>query len=142
MIRTVFLAAVTCTFAAVGFTGCVTSSQGVSDEELIAQTVEAWKTALVAHDLENVMAAFSDEFAHYQAPDKATLEEMLGQAFEMGMGDDIAVDLEGAETQIEGDRATVGPIELTTAIGSITGDLVLAKEKDGWLIVTIDVVGF
>jgi len=124
--------------------GCATTPE-VSDQELIAQTVESWRTALLAHDVEGTMATFSEDFSHYEAPDKKTMHEMLAQAIDMGLGDNMAIDTNAAETKIvpEENRATCGPIELTTVAGSLTGSLVLQKDDDGvWRIVTLEVTDY
>ncbi len=125
-------------------TGCATTPE-VSNEELIAQTVESWRTALLAHDVEGTMATFSEDFSHYEAPNKDTMHEMLAQAIDMGLGDNMAIDNNAAETEIvpEKNRATYGPIELTTVAGSLSGSLVLQKDDDGvWRIVNLEVTGY
>jgi len=120
--------------------GCATAPKGPTDEERIAATVDLWKTGLIAHDVDKVIGTFSDTFSHYEASDKATLKEMLAQAFEMGMGDDMAIDTEDTRTTIEEGEATVGPIRMTTVAGALSGDLVLTKEADGiWRITAVDV---
>ncbi|MDQ1256818.1 MAG: Nuclear transport factor 2 family protein [Candidatus Hydrogenedentes bacterium] len=136
------LAVLLCGATALLCAGCATTGQGPADDELIAQMVERWKAALIAQDAAGTMACFSENFTHYEVKDKATMTDMLGQAFDMGMGEDMDIDLKDAKTVVESEKATVGPIHLSTIAGSLSGDLVLAKENGQWLITTIDASGY
>ncbi len=120
--------------------GCATGG-GMSPEEQAQQTVESFKAALLAQDMDALMAAFSEEFEHYEWGDKEGAADFLGQANDMGYLEDLEVVLDEAETEIEGDTATVYPIDLEGAFGAVTIELVLTKEADGWLITGLDASG-
>ena len=115
--------------------GCLMMGRGPSDEDLIARTVEDYKAAMIANDLDKIMATFSENYQGSNAPDKESLRDSMEQIIGGGILDDLEVDLENLETTIEGDEATVYGIELSTAMGEITMDLTLKKEDGKWLIV-------
>ena len=117
---------------------------GPSDEELISAVVEKWAAAMVKPDVDVVLETYSENFSHYEVPDKASLEEFLNQAVEMGYLEDAEVYLEDAETEIDPEAGTamVYPIDLSSSAGYVTIELNLAKEEDaGWLITGMDIEG-
>ena len=107
---------------------------GPSDEEMIAEVLAKWAEAGVAQDLDGMMVLYSEDFQNYEFGDKAGWKSFVQDAIDMGYLEDAEVDLEDAKTTIEGDTATVYPIEMTAAFGSATIELVLTKEADGWMI--------
>ena len=126
---------------------CQALKPGPSDEELIMGQVKAMKEALFAGDVEGVLAVFSENFSHYEVPDKETLAEHLKMGKEMGYLDelethDAEISLEDAQVTIEDDSASVYPIDATSDMGCVTLELVFKKEDDGvWRIVSGDVEG-
>jgi len=72
--------------------------------------------------------------------DKEETREFMLQVKEMGYLEDAQVLLEEAELTIEGNTATVSPIEIETAMGMATADLTLTKETTGWIITGMDLV--
>ena len=115
--------------------GCATLGKGPSDEELIAATIAKWSAGLAAQDADKVMATYSENFESADMPDKEAMRELIEMAFEGGYLDDAEVITDEAETVIEGDKATFGPVELSGAMGSMMLDFTLQKEGGAWLIV-------
>jgi len=114
---------------------------GPSDEDLIIGQVEAWKAGLVAHDIAQIMAPFSEKFAHYETGDKAGLQDFMEGAIDMGYLDDVEVFHEEAEITIEDGVATVYPIDLSSSAGSVTIEFTLTKEDGGWMMTGMDIEG-
>ena len=57
-------------------------------------------------------------------------------AIDQGFLDDVEVNDEESEILIEGETATAGPIEYSSAMGSLMMELILKKDADGgWRIV-------
>jgi ketosteroid isomerase-like protein len=115
--------------------GCQSAPKGPSDEELIGTVISSWKDALLAKDFDALAALYSENFVGAQGEDKAGMRQFLEQAGSMGYLDGMTIDTETAETVIEEDKATVGPITISGAMGSMGMTHKLAKEEDGWLIV-------
>jgi len=131
---TIIMLAVTI-LAAVVVAGCASTPKGPTDQELVAQTVNAWVEAMKAGDVDGVMKTYSESFTHYEWGDKEGLQIFLEDAKDMGYLDDLEVAIDELETEIEDGEATVYPIELEGAFGSVTIELVLKKEIDKWLVV-------
>lgn len=121
--------------------GCATAPKGPTDAEMIQAQVEGFKAALLALDIDKLMATISEDFYHPEVGDKASAKNYLQDAMDSGYLDDGEVDLDAAETAIEDDTATVYPIELSAPVGAVTIGLTLNKETGGWFISEIDVEG-
>ena len=115
--------------------GCQSAPKGPTDEELVANLVADWQTALEAKDMEALMALYSENYVGQQGEDKAGVRNFLEQAAAMGYLDNLQIDTSGAETSIEEGTASVGPVAITGPMGGMNFTMKLAKEEDGWLIV-------
>jgi hypothetical protein len=113
--------------------GCAAMGKGPTDEELITALLGKYKATGEAQDIEGSIALFSDKFEGEQG-DKDDMKEFMLEAKEMGYLDDMEVILEDAEITIDGDTATVYPLEVETAMGAATLGLTLTKEPSGWMI--------
>ena len=121
--------------AAVLFSGCQT---GATDEELISCTMGKWKEALIAQDLDKLMEMYSEDYESMQGGDKEATREFMEGIFEQGYLDNAEVDLEKAETKIEGNEAGVTGVELMLDQGPMMLDVYLQKEEKAWLIVDLE----
>ncbi len=111
---------------------------GPSDEELVAATLAEWKAGLEAQDIDKMMAQFSEDFEGERGG-KPELQEFLEGAIDQGYIEGAAVDLDGAETAIEGETASVMEVYVETDMGGATMGLELKKETDGaWRIFKMD----
>ena len=136
-----------CILGMVALAGCATGAKGPSDEELIMQTIHTLIDSVFAADTETLLACFSEDFSHYEVPDKETLADYVQMGVDMGYLDqvedhDVEINLEEAEITIDGDTATVYPMDASADMGAVTFELTLKKEEDGvWRIITADVEG-
>lgn len=121
--------------------GCAGLQKGPTDEEQIAALISGWRDAMLAQDIDKIMVAFSENFTHSEAPDKAALKDFLQSAIDMGYIEGAEIAIDEAKTTIEGTTATVYPIALRSAAGEVTLELTLTKEEAGWLITTMDIEG-
>jgi ketosteroid isomerase-like protein len=108
---------------------------GATDQELINATMTEWKEALIAQDLDKLMETYSEDFEGEMSSGKEETREFMAEVFEQGYVDGAEVDLEAAETTIEGDRAEFSGVELMLDTGPMTLDFTLQKEEQTWLIV-------
>ena len=122
-------------FAAV-FCGCQTSIvKGPSDEQLINTTMTEWKAAFEARDLDRLMALFSDDYLSSSGSSKVAMRERMAGAIERGSLDNIEIKIENAQLNLVGDKATFGPVEITSDRGTLTIEYTLHREDVKWLIV-------
>ena len=113
--------------------GCVTGG-GASDEELVAGVMAAWKAGLEAQDVDAFMACYSENYATAEVPSKEAMREFIEMGVEQGFLEDIAVDIDGAMTTIDGDTAMVSPVEVEGVMGAMSLDFTLTKEEGVWAI--------
>lgn len=125
--------------------GCSTLSSGPSDEALISALLEQWEQGVLEADAGKLMATYSDDFAHdgadYPAKDTADLRKFIEGSIDEGLFKDVEVSLDDAEIVIDGDTASVYPIDYATLYGGITIELTLAKEDGVWLITDMELIG-
>jgi ketosteroid isomerase-like protein len=121
--------------------GCATSGGGMSAQDQIMKEVNAWKTAMLAKDIDGIMAPFSGSFEHYEWQDKAGAKDFISQSIDMGYLDGIEITTDAAEVKVEGDVATVYPVDVTGSFGTVTIEFTFKKEADGWKITGLDASG-
>jgi hypothetical protein len=127
--------------------GCA-GLKGKSDDELIRETVQKVKLALESKNLDMLMETFADDFSHEEAPNKAKARELLQMGIDMGYTDDGECNIKNIEVKIDKEKksATVYPVDLSGAPGSISVELILGKremtvngkKQSAWLITTIN----
>ncbi len=135
MKRSVILNLSSVVLAAFLVCGCQTLGVGPSDEELISTTMAEWKTALVAQDIDKLMAAYSENYVSTRGTGKDSIREFMARAFEQSFLDSVEVKIEDAQITIEGDKATYGPVEFVSDRGTFTLEYKLQKEDGAWFIV-------
>ena len=121
--------------AVVMFCGCQILGLGPSDEDLVNATMADWKAALIAHDMDKLMETYSENYANTQGGDKDSVREFIAGVIDQGYLDNVKINLEDAQIKIEGDKADVDPVELTSDGGTYVLDYTLQKEQKAWLIV-------
>lgn len=132
--------------------GCAGAGKGPTDEELIRATIDKVKTALETKNLDLLMTTFADDFEHPEVGGKEEARQMLQMGLESGYADEGKVDLSNMELKIDKEKgtATAYPIDLSSAAGSVSVELVLnkyevtnekGKKVPAWLIKTINVDG-
>ena len=86
------------------FCGCQT---GPTDEELINTTMNSWKQAIIAQDIDAIMEYYSENFSAQEAEDKEGMRELMEEAIEKGLLENIDINLETAQLTITDDTAPV-----------------------------------
>ncbi len=115
--------------------GCQTLGVGPSDEELIGTTMAEWKAAMVAQDIDKLMATYSENYVSSRGGGKDSIREFMARAFEQGFLDSVEVNIEDVQITIEDDKATFGPVEFVSDGGTFTLEYKLQKENGAWFIV-------
>ncbi|MBP8131152.1 MAG: hypothetical protein KA184_16360 [Candidatus Hydrogenedentes bacterium] len=109
-----------------------------SPEDQVKATVAAMKKALEGLDLDALMETFSEDFHHPEVGGKEEAKYMLQMGIDMGYADDGEVYTDDMEIEVDGNEATVYPVELSSPAGSVSVELVLAQEGGKWLITTVN----
>jgi len=115
--------------------GCQVPGPGHSDEELVNATMAGWKAALLARDLDKLMAVYSGNYVSTRGGGKDSVREFMADVFKKGWLDNIKVNIEGAKTVIKGSKATFGPVKFVSDTSTRTMKFTLQKEITTWLIV-------
>lgn len=126
---------------ALAMAGCATMAKGPSDEELIQETLGIWEEGMLAHDVDKIQLAISENFANERVSSKAELGEMNRRIMESGYLEGMEISMENSEQTREGDVVTVYPIDLTSPAGALSVKLTLTKEENAWLITSLAVDG-
>jgi len=131
--KQIIVAMSVCVLAVLLVAGCATGGKGPTDEEQIMNNLLAAKAALLEKDTDAIRALMSDDWYHPEVggPDEAM--DLLQQGIDMGMVDDVEIDLEDAEVTVEGDEATIYPIVVSVPMGSATLEFECVKEDGKWL---------
>jgi len=120
-------------FAAVLISGC---QMGATDEEQLTAALGQWKVATEAQDLDKMMEPYSDDYEGESGEGKEGVRQFLSGMIDEGVLEDVDMDISEAEINIEGDKATVGPIYYSGSWGEVGMIRILKKEADGvWRVV-------
>lgn len=119
-----------------GVCGCATTRQGISDDELIRETLATWKSGLESHDIDVLMSTISEDFVSDEGGSKAGFREYVAGLIDDGTLSGAKMDIDSARVTIEEEMATVENAGLSGDRGSVLLDMDLKKEDDGvWRIV-------
>jgi uncharacterized protein GlcG (DUF336 family) len=132
-----------CALAAAAAVGPTEAVEGAAAAEAeIMKSLQLFKTGMESKNLESLQAMISESFSHYEFGDKAGLLAFVKSTMAMGDLDEAEVDLEYAKIQIDGDAATVYPVDMMAMFGSATVEFKLKKEDDGaWRTVAMAIEG-
>jgi ketosteroid isomerase-like protein len=108
---------------------------GRNPEAEVRASLQEWRAALLAQDLDTLMTSYSDNFSSNQGGTKEELRRFLQGAIDAGYLDGADVSLENTVVTVEGDRAVAAPVGLTSAAGGMALRLELVREGGQWLIV-------
>jgi len=130
-------------FAALVVAGCASTGEGPTPEEQITKTVVKVKTALEEKNLDMLMETFAEDFSHPEVGGKDEARTMLELGLDSGYADDGVVSIDAMQITVEGDEATVYPVDLMSSAGAAALELQMAEQENGeWLIHTLNVDGF
>jgi hypothetical protein len=122
-----------CGLAVVVMAGCASGGGGgASDTDIIQGIINDAMTALKAQDIDAMVSNYSDDFESDQGGGVAEMKEFLSGAQEQGFLDGIEIDMAGTEINVEGEKATAGPIDLEGAFGALTLEFELGKRDGQW----------
>jgi ketosteroid isomerase-like protein len=114
--------------------GCAMLKGGPSDEKMLGELLQTYKTGMEGGDAEAVIALYSE---NYESARGGTYEEMverMRQYIPRMAERDIELGIEDAEVQIDGDTARVGPIVSEGRRGTMRRTLICTKEDGCWRI--------
>ncbi|MHC4757403.1 MAG: YybH family protein [Planctomycetota bacterium] len=113
--------------------GCQT---GPTNEELINTTMDCWKQAIIAQDIDAFMEVYSEDFSGNDGADKQQVRDFMQGAFDQGYLDNIDINLDIAQMTITDDTAQFSPVEIVGDGGEMELNFTLKKEdKNTWRIV-------
>lgn len=113
-----------------------------SPEEGIKKLMDGLKAALEGEDIDALLALFSEDFSHPQVGGKEEARFMLNMGLESGYAEGGEVYLDDAEIEkLDDGTYSVYPIDLTAYAGSVSVELIVIEEGDGFAIYTLDVEG-
>jgi len=123
--------------------GCQTTGKGMSDEEMVDANMRLWAQGLIEHDLEKFLSVISENFSSPQAPDKKTLADFIEQAIDAGYLDDAEASFDDAKLNMDKEAGvcSVYPVDLMSAAGSVSVELIFSKEDKNWLLTGMEVDG-
>jgi len=113
----------------------------VKPEDAIMERVMLFLNKLAAKDLEGAMEAVADDFEHYDFRTKADLKAFLDDAIATGYLDDVKILTEDTEVKIDGNKATVYPVDLEGSFGTVTLELVGEMRDGKYMLTTMDAFG-
>lgn len=114
--------------------GCATTAKGPSDEEQIRQRVEEGLAGLKAKNYDLFGGMVSESFSSGAVGDKNDLLDYLKNADDMGFLDGLEVSLEDAVITVEGETATLEPVDASGSFGSLSLSFTGVREKGVWMV--------
>ena len=119
------------TLLAVGLSGCLESTKGPSDEELISGLINKSKVAQEAQDIDSMMAAYSKDYQGQNGESIEQVREFLEGMKYQGYLEGTKMDIEEAKISVDGDTGTIEPIKYSGDWGEMQIRILLKKENDG-----------
>lgn len=137
------LAAPVCPEAAAACPEAAEAPDAATGPDAIIALTEEFMNKLIAGDLDAAMTGVSEDFetSNSDFSDKEDLGDFLSLAISMGYLEDASVELDDTEVTIEGDTATVYPVDISGNFGSGTLEFVLKQEGGKWLLIGLDAFG-
>jgi len=121
-----------------GLAGCASlPSREKDDLNAVIVVVDLWSKAIVAHDVDALLALYSEDFSDSDGNDKAAFGEFIAGAIDQGMLDNVEIIDDDTVMTIDGNTATYNGIGLSGDMGGISVDLTLTREAEGWAITSM-----
>ncbi len=121
--------------------GCATAGSGKSDLEVIQAKMADCIAAANAQNLDAVFAHFAEDFYCPQLGDKKDFRDFVENAKDSGFLDGLEISADDAVITIDGDTATVTPVDIQGSFGGGEGDFVAKKVNGVWMITEMDISG-
>lgn len=106
-----------------------------SDIYLIRKTIDTWKNALIAKNIDQIMMTYSEQYRNRHGDDKQAIRRFLTEFCHHDTFNGMVVDLSRMKITINGATAIAAPIEISSERGGMTLSVTLGKEENQWLIV-------
>jgi hypothetical protein len=119
--------------ASTGGGGAAAAPKGPTDQEMIQKMMIDVMAALTAKDVEKMVSYYADDFTSDNG-DKAATVAFLNGAKDQGFLDGIVVKTDAMAINVEGETATVGPVNLEGAFGALGLNFGLVKREGKWLV--------
>jgi ketosteroid isomerase-like protein len=98
--------------------------------------MNGWKQAIIAQDVDAIMAGYSEDFSSERVDSKEQMREFMQRAIDDGWLENIDINLEIAQLTISDDTAEFTPVEIIGDEGEMEIDFTLKKEdKKTWKII-------
>ena len=126
-----------CALVIVAMAGCgggAGGASGPSDEEILQSILADWMAAFQELDIDKVLSFYADSFTSDQGGGKAEMGEFLQGAKDQGFLDDLDISVANIVIEIDGDKATVQPIEIEGVFGALTMETEWEKIDGQWLV--------
>ena len=114
--------------------GCSTFSKKSTRVCEIERVLAQWKEAILADDLDRVLALYSEDLRSTEK-DKPELVEEMKSVLVRVKTHDGRIDIEDATITVDGNRASALPVTIGTRTGAITRRLDLERQNGQWRIV-------
>ncbi|MBI1319070.1 MAG: hypothetical protein GC168_08995 [Candidatus Hydrogenedens sp.] len=118
-----------------------TAAADASPEEAIRAQLAVIAKAMKDGDAEALIGVHSDDFEHPQVGGKEALAGYIHQGVDMGYLEDVDMDISDIEFEKDGEDIIAYPIDLSSALGSVTIEWVFRNEDGVWRIVGGDASG-
>jgi hypothetical protein len=108
----------------------------------IMEALESMKQGFETKSIDKLMSSISEDFTHYQWPDKATYRAFIEGVMMQGELDNAEFDMQYAEFVKNDDGTwTVYPLEVMAMFGSATAELTLKEEDGVWRVIGMEIEG-
>ena len=112
----------------------VTSGPTPAEEILLA--LAEYHEVEKADDVDRMLDAYSDDFSNSQGATKPMLRYIFESLSSQGILKTVTVDMKHCEIELNGNSASVGPINYVSKAGPGTYSYIVRKEPDGiWRII-------
>jgi len=98
---------------AVAVCGCALMPVQVSPEEAIGNSLAVMKDGFETEDPDKVLTAYSEDYEGAYGEGKEEAGETLHSLNDQGYWDGMTVNVEDAEITVDGDTATVAPVDFS-----------------------------
>jgi ketosteroid isomerase-like protein len=124
--------------------GDVSNTAEASDSTPVGKVTAAlakYHEALKTSNVEQAVAAYSDDFANSEGGNKSVLYGYFAQGASMGAFKGITIVMDKCEFTVDGDFAVAKPVIYSSAQGSSSYQFRFKKEADGkWRIVNTETI--
>ena len=111
--------------------GCATLQRGPSDEEMLGKLLETYTTAMREGDADALIHLYSKDYENPRGGDYEQTMERLRDFVPMFAQYDVEISTDDAKVEIDGNQASVGPINFEADRGAWSTTLITTKEEDG-----------